>query len=577
MNKMVIRCFILSLALLFPHLLSPLFPGFFTIHNTRLNDCFFKLRYSLTGSAPVSPYLVLCFLDDPLPPPEDNTGIWNAILNKLGNKQLNLKSKTILVYPDSNFSYKEMKVQGGTGKLFLPGMILNHRTTGNPDILNRIKDVAFVPKVYYHGCRGYPGNLEEAALSFPEIVTGVSEGTGIANLFPDADGVVRRLPLFYTSGEGLYYPSLFLAALCHYCDVKPDTIEIGRGQVKLPRAYFRMATRDMVIPVDEKGQMLINYPGPRDASFDLLSAARLLELVEVETGSLISSSPESLILTGDISTCGGKFSTSIYDTGYPDVMILASAFNTVFTDNFLKPADFFEIIILYIPVLIILNLFLVVSEKKTLSFFAIGMPIVSLLVPVLIVCTQLFLFLYLHSLPGLLPLIIGILAALFLLLIFRLLRSFIESKDIAMTFLLIISQLLPKRKQVIPEGDSKAVTDIKTAHMEIKKQQEEILGEIDNFNLIEFFGKEKIIEMLRELKFNSDQVKITLYLLEGQFYKEIKEKMDLPSENTVGQRIQKIYKKCNVHTKEDLIIMIIKLLIIKYIKVTDSPYLPSRK
>lgn len=617
-SRIEIKCLILSLVLLFPLFLSFLFPAFFGIQNSRLNDWFFKLRYSLAGRAPISPYLATYFLDDQVPPAVDSTGLWNAISHKLRNNRFNPRTKTILIYPGSNFSCKEMKAQGNTGKLFLPGMILSHPDAIHPDIINRIKDVAFIPKVHYHGYQGCPGNLDETTLSFPDAVIGISRGkdnimgTGIANLFPDTDGVIRRLPLFHTSSEGLYYPSLFLAALCHYCDVKLNTIEISSRQIRLPRASFRMTTRDIVIPVDEKGRMRINYPGPRYDSFDLLSAARLLEKESVqipffplsmesgkseslhgeqqsepgegEPGSLLFSFPATLHLVGDISTWQGKFSTSIYDIVYPDVMILASAFNTVFTGSFIKPAGLIEYLFLYIPVLIFLNFFLIVSEKKTLSFFVIGMPVVSLLIPVLVICIQLFLFLFLHSLPGLLPLVIGILVALFLLLIFRLLREF--------TILREFKEAAETRDNKKPENDQSASPPIlpiinKEYHIKIDKMEidkkknnksrKEVLDMIKRFNLKGLFGEDIIKDALMELGIFDDQVNTSLYLLDGLSYIEIKQKLKRRTLSAAGQHIRKIYQKCKVGTREEFILLIIKLFIIKLIKKTNFPYPHGKK
>jgi hypothetical protein len=565
-------CLVLSLVLLLPLLFSLLFPVFFSVHDARLNDCFFKLRYCLAGSTPISPYLSLFFFDDRLATTPEYTGSWNTIINKLENTQYNPGIKTLLLYPGPGFSCEELNARDTIGKLFLPGWILNQKSGENPADYNRLRnEISFIPEVQYRGC---PGTVEEAALSFPGEGAGTAPGTGIANLFPDADGIIRRLPLFFQSGEGYYYPSLFLAALCHYCEVKPGTIEIGYRKVRLPRARFRMTVRDIVIPVDEKGHMCINVPGPKDASFDLLSAARLMEcegvqehflplrlgpvrpgspdLVRQEPG---LSPPGSLILVGDISTWGGKFSTGIYDTVYPDVMILASAFNTVLTDTFIKPAGFIEIFFLYIPILILLNFFLIMSEKKTLFFFIIGLPILLLLSLVLVVCMQLFLFLFSHSLPGILPLVTGILLVLFLLLLFRLLR--------------LMKQLMPE--EVDEEGDD---DDTKG---EDEKPKEEILIEIDNFNLIDFFGKDNIENALNELRFEPDQVKITLLILEGLTNKEIGDKLTMSEdetvkENAVAQRIRKIYGKCNIKTKPahtrrpDFIIRIIKFFILKHMK-----------
>jgi CHASE2 domain-containing sensor protein/class 3 adenylate cyclase len=69
-----------------------------------------------------------------------------------------------------------------------------------------------------------------------------------AMIYPDADGVVRRIPLAIDV-PGTRYPALGLAALALYSGSKPD-VEIQDGQV------FFAGKR---LPLDDSGQLMLNY------------------------------------------------------------------------------------------------------------------------------------------------------------------------------------------------------------------------------------------------------------------------------------------------------------------------------
>jgi len=77
-------------------------------------------------------------------------------------------------------------------------------------------------------------------------------GVGPVNVFPDRDGVIRAAPLVLDCG-GVPFPSMS-ACLANYL--------LGRrgqqGDIRLGR-WLRLGTYQ--VPVDEAGEMLVNYPG----------------------------------------------------------------------------------------------------------------------------------------------------------------------------------------------------------------------------------------------------------------------------------------------------------------------------
>ena len=98
--------------------------------------------------------------------------------------------------------------------------------------------------------------------TFPELAA-ATRGMGHLNTVTDADGVYRRLPLLIRSGTG-FVPSLAFRAVCDYLQVTPDRIRVHPGQAIVLQEAKRSdaTTRDIVIPIDDQGNMIINFVGP---------------------------------------------------------------------------------------------------------------------------------------------------------------------------------------------------------------------------------------------------------------------------------------------------------------------------
>jgi diguanylate cyclase (GGDEF)-like protein len=79
------------------------------------------------------------------------------------------------------------------------------------------------------------------------------KGTGAINIYPDVDGVLRRLPLFFKRGENVY-PHLVLRMAMDYLDLKikhitPNWLILADDK------------RTIRIPLVDGNKMLINWPG----------------------------------------------------------------------------------------------------------------------------------------------------------------------------------------------------------------------------------------------------------------------------------------------------------------------------
>ncbi len=115
------------------------------------------------------------------------------------------------------------------------------------------------PKVLRNGT---PPTARSSTLSFADL-TAAARGVAHFDSEPDPDGVYRRMPLLFRYADG-FMPSLALGAACDALQVDPSTIEVSFGSsLRLPEAKMPDGTvRDVSIPIDRKGRMIVDFAGP---------------------------------------------------------------------------------------------------------------------------------------------------------------------------------------------------------------------------------------------------------------------------------------------------------------------------
>ena len=157
--------------------------------------------------------------------------------------------------------------------------------------------------------------LEQACLSL-----------GHANVVPDGDGVVRRLPLLVRDGSGQTYPAFALAVL-HVQFSKP-----------LPKRYPQqdggLHLLDRQIPVDVSSRLRINFTSV-DESYTTLSYGDVIE------GNFDPSMVKhKIVLVGMTATAElDTWFTPVSATKVPGVWIHATTMDTVLRQRFLMDTD----------------------------------------------------------------------------------------------------------------------------------------------------------------------------------------------------------------------------------------------
>ena len=101
-----------------------------------------------------------------------------------------------------------------------------------------------------------------------KVLSEAASSTGFINIAFDFDGILRRAPLLMEK-DGKYYPSLSLAAMMQAFQIEQVTLNIG------PSGVDSLRLGKTVIPLDSKGNLLINYRG-RSRTFTHISASDVL-------------------------------------------------------------------------------------------------------------------------------------------------------------------------------------------------------------------------------------------------------------------------------------------------------------
>lgn len=102
-------------------------------------------------------------------------------------------------------------------------------------------------------------------------------GSGFINAEPDIDGVTRKVPLVVRY-EDRVLAQLTLAALLDYLDA--DGIRVAANRLVIKHADIGGTRRDIIVPVDKQGCVMVNWLGTWGRCFNHLPYYAVLELAQ---------------------------------------------------------------------------------------------------------------------------------------------------------------------------------------------------------------------------------------------------------------------------------------------------------
>jgi adenylate cyclase len=166
----------------------------------------------------------------------------------------------------------------------------------------------------------------------------VSKGIGFISLKTDPDGVLRRVPLLVKC-EGGFYPSLPFRLVCDYLGVGPDRITIKPGKyiwlqgAKIPGR----PPRDLRIPIDDRGEMIINFIGPWGAMRHYNFAQVLAASDDRDTFAMWKQELSGKVaVVSDVSTGATDIGAVPVDINFPLSGLHANVIQTILSGNFLS-------------------------------------------------------------------------------------------------------------------------------------------------------------------------------------------------------------------------------------------------
>ncbi len=132
------------------------------------------------------------------------------------------------------------------------------------------------------------------AIPIPLLIE-AGRGVGFAQIRREADGVVRKYPTLIScdypqgddSGQTYMIPSMGLSMACDYLQVPLENLKLHPGEyLELPNAFMPDgSTRDLRIPINEKGEMLINWAGDYGDAFKHFPYSSLIRVAYAATRS----------------------------------------------------------------------------------------------------------------------------------------------------------------------------------------------------------------------------------------------------------------------------------------------------
>ncbi len=179
-------------------------------------------------------------------------------------------------------------------------------------------------------------------------LTEVVGGLGHIATNRDEDGVIRRVPLLVRYRNRLV-PSLAFHAVLKYLDVPADRVRINSNEVVLQKALYpgAAARKDISIPVDKQGQMLINFAGRWSRTFKHASFYRVLEKEEAVKGKGETLEGKLVLVANTLSGFDSK--PIPVEKDFPGVGVHANIINTILTQNFLQsPSWMFQGLLIFL-------------------------------------------------------------------------------------------------------------------------------------------------------------------------------------------------------------------------------------
>lgn len=181
--------------------------------------------------------------------------------------------------------------------------------------------------------------IEASDINLPSgVLLQNAKGCGFINIENDADGTIRKIPLFYYFKENLY-PHIDLLLICSYYGVslKDLVIHFGDGIYFNPK---RNGEGPKHIPIDSRGMMMINFKEGElflNRSFYMYQVLNAYKNENPKERRDMQNLKESIVLIGETATASTDLRPIPLQNNYPMVALHANVIDTILTNSFPKP------------------------------------------------------------------------------------------------------------------------------------------------------------------------------------------------------------------------------------------------
>jgi adenylate cyclase len=161
------------------------------------------------------------------------------------------------------------------------------------------------------------------------LIAKTVKSAGFINVFPDSDGIIRRVPLLLRYQDGLY-PSLALEAVRVYL---LSNIKLVTGTYGNSQRLEGIELNNYVIPTDSRAQVVIPFIG-KGFTYPYFSATDVLHQ-KIPAGSLSG----KIVFVGTSAIGLGDLKATAIQNPYPGVEVHATVADGILKNNFaFKPA-----------------------------------------------------------------------------------------------------------------------------------------------------------------------------------------------------------------------------------------------
>jgi len=213
-------------------------------------------------------------------------------------------------------------------------------------------------------------------ITYPDLAL-ASNGVGSISVQYDLDGALRRVPLLVRYKQS-FYPLLPFRVICDYLNVSPERILLHPGKHIILRGAKKPGddtSHDIVIPIDKKGNMIINYVGSWDRMdhynfADIYIASHDRDEVKMWAEELFG----KIVIISDVSTGSTDVGPVPTDVNYPMSGAHANIIHTILTESFLRELSAWE---MFMVEVLLMAALLALSLRFSSLYFSLGTVFVA--------------------------------------------------------------------------------------------------------------------------------------------------------------------------------------------------------